>query len=162
MKDKIKVLMAEDTPVFREIFAYHFEHMPDFEVTFVHNGQEAVDALSNAPRGSFDLILSDVEMPKKCGLTFLEDIHNLEELAHQKHLPFGFVSGTPELVISRFGKSVPVLKKPALLADFIDFATYVMQQEGARPSFPRKTPSLPGEEPGCPPDSVDLGQATVG
>ena len=51
-------------------------------MTVVTNGREALEALQ---KGTFDLVLSDQQMPKMTGIQLCEQIR---ELPQYEHLPF--------------------------------------------------------------------------
>ena len=58
----IRILLAEDNELNMEIALYLLEDRKA-RVTPVSNGREAVDTFVKNPRGSFDIILMDIQMP---------------------------------------------------------------------------------------------------
>lgn len=60
----LNILLAEDEPV-NQMFTSRILHNAGHNVTVADDGQQAVDALA---RGSFDLILMDIQMPNLNGL----------------------------------------------------------------------------------------------
>jgi CheY-like chemotaxis protein len=69
-----KILLVEDTLFFRRIIANVLEGA-GHTVTVANNGQEAVELLekSNSP---FDLIVSDIEMPRMNGFDFAKSVRD--------------------------------------------------------------------------------------
>ncbi len=61
---KLRVLVAEDHPINRQVVALLMEPM-NVKLQFAENGAEAVEAVENA---SFDVILMDMQMPVMDGL----------------------------------------------------------------------------------------------
>ena len=63
------ILVAEDNPEIRDIIRATLE-FAGYEVVEAVNGQEALDAI--ARHGSFDLILSDIQMPVMDGIELVK------------------------------------------------------------------------------------------
>ena len=72
-----RILMAEDVEQNAEILADLLE-LEDMLSERAENGQEAIDMFNNKPAGYYDLILMDVRMPIKDGLTATKEIRNLD------------------------------------------------------------------------------------
>ena len=72
-----RILMAEDVEQNAEILADLLE-LEDMLSERAENGQEAIDMFNNKPAGYYDLILMDVRMPVKDGLTATREIRNLD------------------------------------------------------------------------------------
>jgi DNA-binding response OmpR family regulator len=73
-----RAMLAEDEEVAREILSFYLETIFD-EVVVVKDGQEGLETYKkhlqqNIP---FDLIITDIKMPRLDGLKMLEFIHNL-------------------------------------------------------------------------------------
>lgn len=64
----LKVLVAEDHPVNRKLVGALLGRL-GCDSRFTENGQEAVDAMNEAPAGHFQLVLMDIHMPVMDGLT---------------------------------------------------------------------------------------------
>lgn len=101
-KQKTHILLAEDTGFFRNYIKQILEEN-GYEVTATINGEEGYNCLRENPH-SFDLIISDIEMPKMNGLQFAakirsESIYNhipliaLSTKYHQKDQEKGFNAG---------------------------------------------------------------------
>lgn len=71
----LKILVAEDSPDNQMVLKVYFKKFP-FEVTYVENGQLAVDEFR---KNKFDLILMDMQMPEMDGETALKIIRKEEE-----------------------------------------------------------------------------------
>jgi YesN/AraC family two-component response regulator len=59
------------------------------KVTKAENGQQALDIYLNAPE-AFDIIISDIQMPKMDGVTLLKTIRGNQQLKQPK---FIFITG---------------------------------------------------------------------
>lgn len=87
------LLLIEDDPVFcRDLKRTLHSWQPDWRFTLAFNGSEATHYLSQTGANGFDLILLDMELPLRNGLSILEEFH--------KALPF-----TPFIIITRHGDS---------------------------------------------------------
>lgn len=69
-----KILIAEDNPVNRDVMRLMLDGEP-FDLHFVHDGKEAVDAMRVA---TFDLVLMDISMPVMDGVEATRAIRALE------------------------------------------------------------------------------------
>ena len=80
-KDKAKILVCEDNVALSGVICFNLVRA-GFEVTNVGNGRLALDALE---KGSFDLVLSDQQMPMMTGIQLCE---NLRQLPAHRGTPF--------------------------------------------------------------------------
>ena len=81
MSERItRVLLVEDEEDAREILGFYLDTIFD-EVEVASNGQEGFDKFLNNYENKklFDVIVSDIKMPKKDGLTMLEEISAINE-----------------------------------------------------------------------------------
>jgi CheY-like chemotaxis protein len=78
---KAKILVCEDNPALSAIVSFNLLRA-GFEVTTVANGRLALEALK---KGSFDLILSDQQMPMMTGIQLCE---NVRQIPAYKRTPF--------------------------------------------------------------------------
>jgi CheY-like chemotaxis protein len=76
-----RILVCEDNGALSEIICFNLRRA-GFEVTAVRNGQAALAALK---RESFDLVLSDQQMPLMTGVQLCEAARNLPQ---HRHTPF--------------------------------------------------------------------------
>ncbi|PPK60962.1 DNA-binding response OmpR family regulator [Malaciobacter marinus] len=80
--DKIttRVLLVEDEEDAREILSFYLDTIFD-EVQIACDGQEGLNIYKKYydERKSFDLVLTDIKMPNKDGLTMVEDITRLND-----------------------------------------------------------------------------------
>ncbi len=74
-----RVLLVDDTPFFREVVRRYLADL-DVEITTAVDGNDGLQALQN---GSFDLVVSDIEMPNMNGWEFCKAAR---EQGHQ--IPF--------------------------------------------------------------------------
>ena len=66
MKPKIRVILADDHPVYRDGLRHMLEQDPALEL--VHETSDGADALAQARRLKADIVLLDVSMPRMGGL----------------------------------------------------------------------------------------------
>jgi CheY-like chemotaxis protein len=78
---KASILLVEDNDALRGVISFNLMRA-GYQVTVVTNGREALTALEHE---SFDLVLSDQQMPKMTGIQLCEQIR---ELPQYQHLPF--------------------------------------------------------------------------
>jgi two-component system, chemotaxis family, chemotaxis protein CheY len=78
---KAKILVCEDNTALSGVIGFNLVRA-GFEVTSVVNGRLALDALE---KGSFDLVLSDQQMPMMTGIQLCE---NLRQLPAYRTTPF--------------------------------------------------------------------------
>ena len=75
-----KALLVEDEEDAREILSFYLDTVFD-EVEVASNGQEGFDKFLKEKQENrfYDVIISDIQMPKKDGLTMLEEIAAIKE-----------------------------------------------------------------------------------
>jgi two-component system, chemotaxis family, chemotaxis protein CheY len=78
---KAKILVCEDNVALSGVICFNLVRA-GFEVTSVCNGRLALDALE---KGSFDLVLSDQQMPMMTGIQLCE---SLREMPAHRRTPF--------------------------------------------------------------------------
>lgn len=72
---KFDILVADDEPIVRMIQEHLLKEM-GHQVTLACNGEEAVQKIKDK---SYDLILLDINMPKKSGLEVAQYVRNLQK-----------------------------------------------------------------------------------
>jgi two-component system, chemotaxis family, chemotaxis protein CheY len=80
-KEKAKILVCEDNAALSSVVCFNLLRA-GFHVTSVTNGREALVALQ---KNTFDLVLSDQQMPMMTGIQLCE---HLRELPGNKRTPF--------------------------------------------------------------------------
>lgn len=76
MKDKVKILIADDHPIMREGLKLVLEEHPEFRVVKeAQNGKDALDALL---KEDFDIVTLDIEMPIMGGFDVVRNIIKLK------------------------------------------------------------------------------------
>jgi CheY-like chemotaxis protein len=80
-KDKAKILVVEDNAALSGVVCFNLVRA-GFQVTSVNNGRHALETLQ---KGSFDLILSDQQMPLMTGIQLCE---NIRQIPAYKRTPF--------------------------------------------------------------------------
>ncbi|MGN7610974.1 hybrid sensor histidine kinase/response regulator [Magnetococcales bacterium HHB-1] len=71
---KKHILAVEDSRTVREV-AKHFLESAGFEVTLAVNGEDGLSQYKSSP---YDLIMTDIDMPRMNGLTMIKEIRSLE------------------------------------------------------------------------------------
>ena len=66
--EKKKILLVDDSAVMRMFLAMNIKRVLPVEITEAENGQDALNKLSTA---TYDLVLTDVNMPVMTGLEFV-------------------------------------------------------------------------------------------
>jgi DNA-binding NtrC family response regulator len=86
--EKQKILLVDDDPEFRRAMKKLFEKS-GYDVTAAGDGEEALEALG---KSRFDLIISDLRMPR------LDGIELMEEIKRKKvNVPVIFITGYGEV-----------------------------------------------------------------
>ncbi len=80
---KVRVLYAEDVAFFRRHVQKVLQEA-GCEITSFEDGQKALESLMQSPEGTYNIILSDIEMPVMNGLDFAREVRKLDK---QKSLP---------------------------------------------------------------------------
>jgi two-component system, NarL family, invasion response regulator UvrY len=88
-KEKIKVIIADDHPLFRRGLKNAFSETPDIEV--VDEAENGDDLLKKIPGSDLSVILMDVAMPGKTGLDLLKQLRD-----EQPKLPVLVLTVYPE------------------------------------------------------------------
>jgi two-component system chemotaxis response regulator CheY len=70
---KRRCLLVEDSPTMRQLIVFALKRVPDLEIVEASDG---VDALKKLPDGTFDLILTDINMPIMDGLKLISLMKN--------------------------------------------------------------------------------------
>lgn len=98
---KAKILVCEDNSALSAIVSFNLLRA-GFEVTTVANGRLALDALK---KGSFDLILSDQQMPMMTGIQLCEHVRQ-----HPGHKLTPFILLTAKCMEIDFAKLQQTLR----------------------------------------------------
>ena len=88
-KEKIKVIIADDHPLFRRGLKNAFSETPDIEV--VDEAESGDDLLKKIPGSNLNVVLMDVAMPGKTGLDLLKQLRD-----EQPKLPVLVLTVYPE------------------------------------------------------------------
>jgi len=119
MNQQTSILMADDEPKMRELVRLYLEK-EGFKVSEAGNGQEALDLLQ---KGSFDLVILDIMMPKLDGLTVCKEIRKNYDLpvimltakGEEIDRVLGFELGADDYVVKPFSPRELVARVKALL-----------------------------------------------
>jgi CheY-like chemotaxis protein len=93
VKKKNRILLVEDYPTNQQVIMKHLEKA-GYDVDLSENGQQAIEAVK---RGSYDLIIMDIQMPIMDGFaatkvirdmeTNFENVKNSDDPAHFQNIP---------------------------------------------------------------------------
>lgn len=86
----MKILLVDNDPVYISLMAEILK-LHSFQATVAPNGEVAMELLQKEP---FDLIISDISMPKMNGMNLYKNVRAHESL---KHIFFAWNSGYREL-----------------------------------------------------------------
>jgi len=103
----MKILLLEDDPILSDIIAHHLDEC-GYDVTHVEDGESAMDEVID---GKFDLLIFDINVPKKSGLEVVKSIRAYNNTtpailitAYQdtSHMKNGFESGCDDYIKKPF------------------------------------------------------------
>ncbi len=99
-----RILVVEDEPAIRDVIA-EFLRIMNFEVTCVTNGVEALDMMCIM---KFDLVITDLMMPKMGGLELIRNIRKVKSM-----LPIIAVTGSDfESIVQIQDEFTKAVRKP--------------------------------------------------
>jgi CheY-like chemotaxis protein len=102
-----RILVVDDEPWSLK-FICGFLRKEGYEVTQANDGAEAINLIENQ---QFDLVLSDVRMPRVDGVTLVQHVRS-----RIPNLPVILMTGVPSDITAELYR-VPCLSKPLSLAD---------------------------------------------
>ncbi len=100
------ILIVDDEPCSLK-FVSHFLRKDGYEVTVANDGVEAIDLIDNS---RFDLVLSDIRMPRLDGVTLA-----LHVRSRIPSIPIILMTGGPFDLTPMLGSNFPCLSKPLSL-----------------------------------------------
>ena len=100
------ILVVEDEPVSLECIS-HFLRKQGYAVREARDGAEAIELIDNS---QFDLVLSDIRMPRVDGVALATNI-----LSRVPTIPIILMTAVPFELTRSLGYNVPCLSKPILL-----------------------------------------------
>lgn len=110
-----KALLAEDDSLIRELVAHYLEKL-GYEVSQAANGAVALEILETDPNASFDLIVTDLLMPKASGETVIK--HAKACGACQRFLIMSGNPIGPQEQAQRLEANSRYIEKPFTFGDF--------------------------------------------
>lgn len=123
-----KILLAEDDQLIGQMFCRRFK-IAGAEVVWMFNGEDAADTIKNSNEGDFDIIISDLMMPKVDGVDFLKIVKADERLSK---LPFIILTNrstqkeeTEEIIA--LGADGYIIKSETDLKDLIDKTAEILK-----------------------------------
>jgi len=115
---KIRLLIAEDDPDngFLLKFAFSTQGLDPILVS------DGVAALESIERQRPDVLLTDIEMPEKDGITLIKEVREREDSQHLNHLPIMVMSGRADRLTDakRAGAALCFSKPMADLASIVE------------------------------------------
>jgi CheY-like chemotaxis protein len=100
------ILVVEDEPASLECIS-HFLRKQGYEVREARDGAEAIELIDNS---QFDLVLSDIRMPRVDGVALATNI-----LSRVPTIPIILMTAVPFELTRSLGYNLPCLSKPILL-----------------------------------------------
>jgi DNA-binding response OmpR family regulator len=100
------ILVVEDEPASLECIS-HFLRKQGYEVREARDGAEAIELIDNS---QFDLVLSDIRMPRVDGVALATNI-----LSRVPTIPIILMTAVPSELTRSLGYNLPCLSKPILL-----------------------------------------------
>jgi two-component system, cell cycle response regulator CpdR len=100
------ILVVEDEPASLECIS-HFLRKQGYEVREARDGAEAIELIDNS---QFDLLLSDIRMPRVDGVALATNI-----LSRVPTIPIILMTAVPFELTRSLGYNLPCLSKPILL-----------------------------------------------
>ena len=100
------ILVVEDEPASLECIS-HFLRKEGYAVREARDGAEAIELIDNS---QFDLVLSDIRMPRVDGVALATNI-----LSRVPTIPIILMTAVPFELTRSLGYNVPCLSKPILL-----------------------------------------------
>ncbi|TMA94391.1 MAG: response regulator [Deltaproteobacteria bacterium] len=100
------ILVVEDEPASLECIS-HFLRKQGYGVREARDGAEAIELIDNS---QFDLVLSDIRMPRVDGVALATNI-----LSRVPTIPIILMTAVPVELTRSLGYNVPCLSKPILL-----------------------------------------------
>ncbi|MDQ6966841.1 MAG: response regulator [Mariprofundaceae bacterium] len=109
---KLRILLAEDDPVIREVFHEFLENM-GHQVTLAADGSQAIE-LFNRLTSQLDILITDICMPHVNGLELIQHVRR-----QRSTLPIIAMSGFSHLHLldDIACHHIPVLNKPINFSD---------------------------------------------
>jgi CheY-like chemotaxis protein len=104
------ILVVEDEPASLECIG-HFLCKQGYQVTEARDGAEAIELIDNS---HFDLVLSDIRMPRVDGVALATNI-----LSRVPTIPIILMTAVPFELTRSLGYNLPCLSKPILLDELL-------------------------------------------
>jgi CheY-like chemotaxis protein len=106
---KIRILIADDEPIMRDIMVRALKTF-DYHIDVAKNGHEAVDQIRHI---SYDLIISDYDMPQMNGLELIRWVNS-----NRPEVPVIIVTGTAPVQKNLQSEATACILKPFTLLKF--------------------------------------------
>lgn len=132
----MRILVVDDMPLMRHVLINMLRKLEYADIVEATDGKQALDILQNKP---FDLVISDLHMPKMDGKELVKTIHADKKLSH---IPIMIVtcednkSTVHELISERIDGFIV---KPFCLTTLQKQISYIMAK---RESLKQKNPAL--------------------
>ncbi len=74
---KAHILIADDNPAIREVVSFILMKS-EYNVSEAENGQEALAMILNSGKEPFDLLMTDIQMPRMSGVELIQELRKNE------------------------------------------------------------------------------------
>jgi CheY-like chemotaxis protein len=128
--NKLSVMVVDDEEDIRETLKMFLEMMDLF--TFIVEAEDGSDGLRKAENQSFDLIITDLMMPKVRGIELIQKLRSYEEKKGEYRTPIAILSAnvTSEEVQKAIHFGVKyVVTKPCSAEDFVEKVQNILIKE---------------------------------
>jgi len=129
-RDLGKALVVDDEPVIRSLYAEVLEAM-GFKVDTASNGVEGLERLK---AGAYNLIISDIRMPKLTGIEFLLESDRVRQGSQER---FIFTTGVLDSLSAHeymIATERPCIMKPAKVDQIQQTVLDFLREHGTGPS----------------------------
>jgi len=110
-----KILVVDDEDIIRESLSYILKK-EQYDVEEAANGKIAFDMLKET---SYDLVITDIEMPEMKGIELLDEIKKMKDQIYLKRKPVSEV----ESLLEKTGFEIKDIKQKSFKMDYLDGTT---------------------------------------
>jgi len=122
--EKKRLLVVDDSPTMRNLLTFHLKRIPNIHILEAENG---VDALAKLQEGSYDLIVTDINMPVMDGLKLISAVRSD---AKNKDIPIIIITTKGQEEDRKRGLELGAdayIAKPINSINLIDVTTRLLQ-----------------------------------
>lgn len=122
--EKKRLLVVDDSPTMRNLLTFHLKRIPNIHILEAENG---VDALAKLQEASYDLIVTDINMPVMDGLKLISAVRSD---ARSKDIPIIIITTKGQEEDRKRGLELGAdayIAKPINSINLIDVTTRLLQ-----------------------------------